>query len=110
MIDDRPSPCLVLHNVVNPAENQDPEDYKELEFDVQDELVKYGKVLRTHIPRPPKHGDPYQMKGFGKCYVRFETTDAATSAKRALFKRRFNDRYVEALFYPESKFKEGLFD
>ena len=34
VIDDRPSPCLILHNIVNPAENQDPEDYKELEFDV----------------------------------------------------------------------------
>jgi hypothetical protein len=35
-------------------------------------MVKYGKVIRTHVPRPPKYGDPFQMKGFGKVYVRYE--------------------------------------
>ena len=72
VVDDKPSCCLVLNNIVSQHENQDPEDYKELEFDVQDEMVKYGKVLRTHVPRPPKYGDPNTVKGFGKVYIRYE--------------------------------------
>jgi len=35
-------------------------------------MVKYGRVVRTHVPRPPKYGDPFLMKGFGKVYVRYE--------------------------------------
>jgi hypothetical protein len=35
-------------------------------------MVKYGRVVRTHVPRPPKYGDPFSMKGFGKVYVRYE--------------------------------------
>ena len=34
IIDDRPTSCLVLKNVVSLQENHEPEDFKELEFDV----------------------------------------------------------------------------
>ena len=54
IIEDKPTKCLVLKNVVSLQENHDPEDFKELEFDVQDEMQRYGKVMRTHVPRPSK--------------------------------------------------------
>lgn len=91
-------------------ENHEPEDFKELEFDVQDEMVRYGKVIRTHVPRPPKYGDPYQNKGFGKVYVRFSSEQEAERAKKALFKRRFNDRIVEASYYSDEKFFKNIFE
>ena len=52
IIEDKATSCLVIKNLVSLAENHQPEDFKELEFDIQDEMVKYGKVLRTHVPRP----------------------------------------------------------
>jgi hypothetical protein len=42
IIDDKPTSCLVLKNLVSLQENHEPEDFKELEFDVQDEMVNYG--------------------------------------------------------------------
>lgn len=110
LVEQKPTTCLVLKNIVQVNENFEPEDYKELEFDVQDELVKYGKVVRTHVPRPPKFGDPFLLKGFGKVYVRFESIEGAKLAKTKLFARRFNDRFVEVNFYPEKKFRDNVFD
>jgi len=37
-----------------------------------------------HVPRPPKHGDPYSSKGFGKVYARFVTEKDAENAKKAV--------------------------
>lgn len=82
IIEDKATPCLVIKNLVSLAENHQPEDFKELEFDIQDEMVKYGKVLRTHVPRPQKYGDPYAQKGFGKVYVRFSLGSEAELAKK----------------------------
>ena len=110
IIEDKPTNCLVLKNVVSLQENHQPEDFKELEFDVGDEMVKYGNVVRTHVPRPPKYGDPYSQKGFGKVYVRYATVKEAENAKSALFKRRFNDRQVEIQYYPEDKFISNVFE
>lgn len=104
IIEDKPTRCLVMKNMVSLQENHEPEDFKELEFDIQDELVKYGNVIRTHVPRPPKYGDPYAQKGFGKVFVRFSNELEAERAKKALFKRRFNDRFVEIQYYSEDKF------
>jgi hypothetical protein len=110
IIEDKPTPCIVLKNVVSLQENHDPEDFKELEFDIQDEMLRYGKVIRTHVPRPPKYGDPYMNKGFGKVYVRFGSDSEAEKAKLATLRRRFNDRMVEVSYYPEDKFVKNIFD
>lgn len=59
IIEEKPTPCLVLKNLVSLQEHHEVEDFKELEFDVQDEMSRYGKVVRTHVPRPPKFGDPF---------------------------------------------------
>ena len=102
---------MVLKNVVSLQENHEPEDFKELEFDVLDEMVKFGSVIRTHVPRPPKYGgDPQIQQGLGKVYVRFESLKDAENAKKCLLKRRFNDRMVETSFYPEDKFIKNVFE
>mmetsp|Transcript_11014 Transcript_11014/g.18404 ORF Transcript_11014/g.18404 Transcript_11014/m.18404 type:complete len:128 (-) Transcript_11014:86-469(-) len=108
--EEKPTPCLVLKNIVKVNENMDAEDYKELEFDISEEIEKYGKVKRVHVPRPPRYGDPYMMKGFGKAYAMLETDKDALNAKNKLFNRRFNNRFVEVYFYPEHKFTQNLFE
>ena len=59
---------------------------------MQDEMVRHGKVLRTHVPRPPKYGEATAVKGFGKVYVRFDLQREAIQAKKEIAYRRFNDR------------------
>jgi len=52
-------------------------DYKELEFDVEDEMIRYGKVKKVCVPRPPMFGDPFSVPGFGRVYVRFWEVEEA---------------------------------
>lgn len=70
-------------------------EYKELEFDVEDEMMRYGKCLKVVVPKPPLFGDPTSAPGYGKVYVRFQDIDVAKKAKDCLFRRRFNGRAVE---------------
>lgn len=91
----------MLDHVVSLEGNHDPEDLKELEFDVLDEMIKYGNVVKVHVPRPPKYGDPFAMKDFGKVFVQYTTADEAEKAKNAIFKRRFNDKSVEVTYHNE---------
>lgn len=55
-------------------------------------MVRHGKVLRTHVPRPPKYGEATAVNGFGKVYVRFDSQREAIQAKKEIAYRRFNDR------------------
>jgi hypothetical protein len=50
------------------------------------------------------------MPGFGKVFVLFTSTEGAEKAKIALFRRRFNGRVVEVLYFPEEKFKNRIFE
>lgn len=103
LIEDRPTKCLCLKNVVNLDEIEERFDYKELEFDVQDEMMRYGKCTRVEVPRPTLFGDPFDMPGFSKVFALFSTTEEAERAKIALFRRRFNGRVVDVAFFPEEK-------
>jgi hypothetical protein len=44
-------------------------DYKDLEFDVKDEMDRYGECRKVVAPRPPMFGDPASMPGHGKVFV-----------------------------------------
>ena len=103
LIEDKPTKCLCLKNVVNLDEIEERIDYKELEFDIQDEMNRYGKCQKVEVPRPPIFGDPYAMPGFSKAFALFSSTAEAERAKIALFRRRFNGRVIEAMFFPEEK-------
>ena len=110
MIEDKPTKCLCLRNVVEPDEIEERIDYKELEFDIQDEMMRYGKCLKVVAPRPPLFGNPFDMPGFSKAFVLFEAPEEAERAKIALFRRRFNGRVVEAMFFPEEKMAGQLYE
>ena len=71
LIEDTPTPCLCLKNLVKAEEIDSRIEYKELEFDVEDEMMRYGKCLKVVVPRPPLFGDPTTAPGYGKVYVRF---------------------------------------
>ena len=99
LIEDKPTKCLCLKNIVVPEEIEERFDYVELQFDILDEMVKYGKCERVVVPRPPLYGDPYTMPGYGKAFALFTSPMEAERAKVALFRRRFNGRVVEATIF-----------
>lgn len=58
------------------------------------------------IPRP---GQGHTASGLGKIFIRYETTDYATTALRALAGRKFADRTVLTSFVDEEKYMAGEF-
>ncbi|RFU25037.1 hypothetical protein B7463_g11309, partial [Scytalidium lignicola] len=84
---------LQLLNMVTPEELIDNDDYEEICEDVKEECEKYGKVLEMKVPRPS--GGSRQSTGVGKIFVKYETTESASKALRALAGRKFADRTVE---------------
>lgn len=71
-------------------------------------MIRYGKVVRVCVPRPPLYCDPYTIGGFGRVYIRFREVEEAKRAKEAMIRRRFNGRVVEVQFYPEDRFIKGI--
>ena len=99
---------MCIKGIVKTEEIVSRIDYKELEFDIEDEMIRYGKCIRVCVPRPPLYGEPSSMPGFGRVYVRFREVEEAKRAKEAMLKRRFNSRVPECQFYPEERFVKGL--
>jgi splicing factor U2AF subunit len=74
--------------------------------DVREECSKYGEVVELKIPRPG--GGSRQLPGVGKIYVRFDNSESATKALRALAGRKFQDRTVVTSYFSEvSSFTYG---
>lgn len=79
--------------------------FSEICEDVKEECEKYGKVLDMKIPRPS--GGSRQSTGVGKIYVKFETSESAGKALRALAGRKFADRTVVTTYFSEENFEVG---
>jgi splicing factor U2AF subunit len=71
--------------------------------DVKEECEKYGKVLEMKIPRPS--GGSRQSTGVGKIFVKFDTSESAGKALRALAGRKFADRTVVVTYFSEENFE-----
>ena len=110
LLDDTPTPCLMLRNLVVKEELETRDDYREIEESVMEEMMRYGTCLRVHCPRPPMFGEAEQVLGYGKVYVRFSNDQESEKAKQGIYKRRFNGRIVESIYYPEQKFVNNQFD
>lgn len=99
------SSVIQLLNMVTPEELIDNDDYEEICEDVQDECVKFGKVVELKVPRPS--GGSRQSAGVGKIYVKYDSEESATKALTALAGRKFADRTVVATYFPEENFEVG---
>lgn len=103
LLDDSPTPCLMLRNLISKEEMENREDYKELEMSVHEEMSRYGTCVRVHCPRPPIFGEAETVPGFGKVFVKFTTEKDAEKAKMGIYRRRFNGRGVDTIYYPVEK-------
>jgi hypothetical protein len=55
-------------------------------------------------------GEAESVSGFGKVYVRFTNEVEAEKAKLAVYRRKFNGRIVESIYYPLEKFMKSQWD
>jgi splicing factor U2AF 65 kDa subunit len=104
LLDDLPTPCLILRNLFVKEDIDTREDYKELEASVEEEMQRYGTCLKVYCPRPPMFGEADSVSGFGKVFVRFSHELEAEKAKQGIYRRRCNGRAVDTIYYPLEKF------
>ena len=73
----------------------------EIKEDVEEECGKYGPIIEVKIPRPA--GARINL-GVGKIYIKYQDTDSAQKAIKALAGRQFSQRTVVATEFSEEGF------
>lgn len=97
----------MLENIILLSEMRDDYDFDDAAEDTEEEMNKYGKVLRTVAPKPRKGvWDP----GVGKIYLKFESITGSTVAITKMSGWKYDGREVIAKYYPEEKFENEIFE
>ncbi|XP_073038165.1 splicing factor U2af large subunit A-like isoform X5 [Primulina eburnea] len=99
---------LCLTEVVSSEELNDDDDYEDILEDMKIECGKFGTLVNVIIPRPPPNNEP--APGVGKVFLEYEDVEGSTKARQGLHGRKFGGKEVVAVFYPENKFSEGVYD
>lgn len=73
----------------------------EIKEDVEEECQKYGPIIETKIPRP---AGARSSLGVGKIYIKYQDTESAQRAIKALAGRQFSRRTVVATQFSEEGF------
>ncbi|KAF2132985.1 hypothetical protein P153DRAFT_364229 [Dothidotthia symphoricarpi CBS 119687] len=95
------SRVICLMNMVTSDELINDEEYDEIKEDIEEECGKYGPIVETKIPRPA--GARVNL-GVGKIYIKYQDTDSAQKAIKALAGRQFSRRTVVATEFSEEGF------
>ncbi|KAL1188532.1 Nucleolin 1 [Cardamine amara subsp. amara] len=96
-----PSECLLLKNMFDPSTETEPEFDEDIKEDVKDECSKFGKLKHIYVDK----------NSVGFVYLRFENTQAAMGAQRALHGRWFAGKMITATYMTtetyEAKFPDS---
>ncbi|KAK1317776.1 Splicing factor U2af large subunit A [Acorus calamus] len=103
-----PTKIICLTQVVSADELKDDDEYEDILDDMREEGRKFGNLVNVVIPRPNPNGEP--TPGVGKVYLEYADTDGAMKARQGLNGRKFGGNTVVAVFYPENKYAEGVYD
>jgi len=83
-----PTPCILLKNLFNAAEETDPEWWLDIAEDVKGECEKFGEITHAFVDK--------DSQGF--VYLKFVDTASSTRAQQALHARWFAGRKIAAEF------------
>ncbi|XP_039062860.1 RNA-binding protein 39-like isoform X2 [Hibiscus syriacus] len=84
----QPSECLLLKNMFDPATETESDFDLDIKDDVEEECSKHGRVKHIYVDK----------NSAGCVYLRFDSTEAAGKAQRAMHMRWFAGRSISALF------------
>ncbi|KAI3745243.1 hypothetical protein L1987_58352 [Smallanthus sonchifolius] len=97
-----PSECLLLNNMFDPELEDEPDFDLDIKEDVQSECSKHGKLKHIYV----------EKNSAGFVYLRFENTQSAVAAQRALHGRWFAGKMITASFMVpqnyEAKFPDSI--
>lgn len=83
-----PSECLLLKNMFDPQNESEPDFDLDIKEDVQDECSKFGAVKHIFVDK----------NSAGFVYLRFDNSQSALGAQRALHGRWFAGKMITATF------------
>ncbi|EOA32736.1 hypothetical protein CARUB_v10016041mg [Capsella rubella] len=96
-----PSECLLLKNMFDPSTETEPHFDEDIKEDVKEECSKFGQLDHIYVDK----------NSVGFVYLRFENTQAAMGAQRALHGRWFAGKMITATYMTtevyEAKFPES---
>ncbi|KAK8710014.1 hypothetical protein V6N13_145358 [Hibiscus sabdariffa] len=92
----QPSECLLLKNMFDPATESEPDFDLDIKEDVEEECNKYGRVKHIYVDK----------NSAGCVYLRFDSTEAAGKAQRAMHMRWFAGRSISALYMQPHEYEE----
>ncbi|KAI5647799.1 hypothetical protein M9H77_33804 [Catharanthus roseus] len=97
-----PSECLLLKNMFDPKLEPEPDFDQDIKDDVKDKCTKFGELKHVYVDK----------NSAGFVYLRFQQSESALAAQRALHGRWFAGKMITATFlvpenyntkFPESK-------
>ncbi|WJX21537.1 hypothetical protein P8452_10959 [Trifolium repens] len=91
-----PSECLLLKNMFDPENEKDPDFDLDVKEDVLAECSKFGNLRHLCVDK----------KSAGFVYLRFENTESAISAQRALHGRWFAGKMITASFMVPQSYED----
>ncbi|XP_045808539.1 RNA-binding protein 39 [Trifolium pratense] len=91
-----PSECLLLKNMFDPENEKEPDFDLDVREDVEAECSKFGNLRHLCVVK--------QSAGF--VYLRFENTQSAISAQRALHGRWFAGKMITASFMVTESYED----
>mmetsp|Transcript_11464 Transcript_11464/g.20693 ORF Transcript_11464/g.20693 Transcript_11464/m.20693 type:complete len:304 (-) Transcript_11464:1187-2098(-) len=94
--DETPSPCLLLMNLFDPAEETEPDFDEDIKEDVAEECNKYGRLVHVWVDK----------NSAGWVYMKFDGVDGSKRTYDNLNRRWFAKRMITAKFIPEPKYRE----
>ncbi|XP_030942984.1 RNA-binding protein 39-like isoform X1 [Quercus lobata] len=83
-----PSECLLLKDMFDPNDETEPDFELDIKEDVQNECLKFGKLKHIFVDK----------NSAGFVYLRFENTQGAVAAQRALHGRWFAGKMITATY------------
>ncbi|EGV66405.1 hypothetical protein PSN45_003001 [Yamadazyma tenuis] len=110
--DNRKSKVIQIINAVTTKDLKDDETYGFISSDVEQEVKKFGEVIRVKIPRPANDFTPglteSSTPGLGRIFVEFSNEDSAFKAILGLAGRMYNDRTVLCSYFDVDDFNKTI--
>ncbi|KAK7270172.1 hypothetical protein RIF29_23123 [Crotalaria pallida] len=95
-----PSECLWLKNMFDPNDEKEPDFDLDIKEDVEAECSKFGKLKHIYVDK----------NSAGFVFLRFENTQSAISAQRALHGRWFAGKMITASFMVPQSYEDKFPD
>ncbi|XP_058775020.1 uncharacterized protein LOC131649271 isoform X1 [Vicia villosa] len=95
-----PSECLLLKNMFDPENETEPDFDLDVKEDVEAECSKFGNLKHIYVDK----------KSSGFVYLRFEDTQSAIGAQRALHGRWFAGKMITASFMVPQSYEDRFPD